>query len=296
MSRWNDEQTMKFITLYQRHTCLWQTDCIAYKDRDSRNAALENIVTEMAITGFGLLECKNKIKNLRSHYCQEIKKIYDSMRCGATGDSVYKPKLFWFPIVDGFLSKYVQSASHTSLGLRNQEVSSFEKDGKFANQDVVELYLTSSPQGKNHIIQASKKDTVTQNHVHESDDDIDESSIPQPFASVNLIEHCEPVKPEPPAKSSSTEESDSCIRTLKRKRKESRRKHYELPSSSSLSTDMTRLENMFNAVYGSDENEFDLFGRSLATQLKRMKFADALRLQLKIQTLVTEERLKHLPS
>lgn len=51
-----------------------------------------------------------------------------------------------------------------------------------------------------------------------------------------------------------------------------------------------RLEKMSNIPRG--ESEFEIFGRSIAAQLSQIPLADALELQLKIQTLVTQERLR----
>lgn len=110
--RWTDEMMMKFVNLYKHHECLWQTSNPKYKNKEARNTAVQNIVEEMAIPDFGLADCKNKIKNLRSHYCQELKKIQESKNIGAAEDNVYQPTLVWFPTVDGFLRKFVQQSNN----------------------------------------------------------------------------------------------------------------------------------------------------------------------------------------
>lgn len=92
-----------FIHLYETHSCLWQTNSPEYKNRDKRQQALENIVEEMKIPNFTVNDCKNKIKNIRSHYCQELKKIKNSMKSGMGTQDIYKPTLPWFHILDGFL-------------------------------------------------------------------------------------------------------------------------------------------------------------------------------------------------
>ena len=45
------------------------------------------------------------MRSLRGTYNQEIAKIKASIRCGASGDDVYKPKLAWFYYADSFLKK-----------------------------------------------------------------------------------------------------------------------------------------------------------------------------------------------
>ncbi|XP_034174686.2 uncharacterized protein LOC117601680 [Osmia lignaria lignaria] len=115
MSKWNNHQMMTFIHLYESHPCLWKSDLSDYKNRDKRQSALENIVAEMNIPNFTLVECKNKIKNLRSHYCQELKKIKNSMKSGAGSEEVYKPSLPWFAALDSFLQPLVTQKTVSNL-------------------------------------------------------------------------------------------------------------------------------------------------------------------------------------
>lgn len=59
----------------------------------------------MAIKDFGPVEVKNKIKNLRSTYVQEVAKIKKSESSGAGTDDVYIPKMKWFQVMYSFLQK-----------------------------------------------------------------------------------------------------------------------------------------------------------------------------------------------
>lgn len=45
----------------------------------------------MAINAFDIREVVNKIKNVRSAYYQEIKKINNSKKSGASADYIYQP-------------------------------------------------------------------------------------------------------------------------------------------------------------------------------------------------------------
>ncbi|CAH1958573.1 unnamed protein product [Acanthoscelides obtectus] len=49
----------------------------------------------MDIDGFGVQEVKNKIKNLRSTYSQELNRINDSKRSGAGLSNVYTSNIKW---------------------------------------------------------------------------------------------------------------------------------------------------------------------------------------------------------
>jgi hypothetical protein len=55
-----------------------------YKDRDIRDGTLKKICDEMGIDGFGIYEIAQKIKNIRSVYNQELKKINNSKKSGAS--------------------------------------------------------------------------------------------------------------------------------------------------------------------------------------------------------------------
>lgn len=68
-----------------------------------RNAALSSFAEELGIDGFGTKEITTKIKNIRSQYLQEKKKIRSSTGTGSSAEDVYHPKLQWFNLLDSFL-------------------------------------------------------------------------------------------------------------------------------------------------------------------------------------------------
>ncbi|XP_045778438.1 uncharacterized protein LOC123876274 [Maniola jurtina] len=94
-NKWSLETTIKFIQCYKIHECLWNFSSPDYKNKDKRNAALIAIVNEMNINDFGVTEVKNKIKNLRSTYSQELKKIEDSKKSGAGINNLYVSNIKW---------------------------------------------------------------------------------------------------------------------------------------------------------------------------------------------------------
>jgi len=105
--KWSDDTTMKFVNIYSSLDVLWNTSLPNYKNKHSRQIALEKIATEMNIDGFGIPEIKSKINNIRSAYCQEVKKINASNKSGTSADSIYKPTVVWFNSVDSFLRKHI---------------------------------------------------------------------------------------------------------------------------------------------------------------------------------------------
>lgn len=103
--KWDVETTIKFIQLYKLHPCLWNFKSPEYKIKQKRDAAYNSIVNGMNITGFGTLEVKNKIKNLRSTYQQENKKIQESKKSGAGLSNVYTSNIKWLKEMEEVFSK-----------------------------------------------------------------------------------------------------------------------------------------------------------------------------------------------
>lgn len=103
--KWDVETTIKFIQLYKLHQCLWDFKSPEYKMKQKRDAAYNSIANEMNITGFGTLEVKNKIKNLRSTYQQENKKIHESKKSGAGLTNVYTSNIKWLKEMEEVFSK-----------------------------------------------------------------------------------------------------------------------------------------------------------------------------------------------
>ncbi|XP_025203180.1 uncharacterized protein LOC112600218 [Melanaphis sacchari] len=97
--RWGEDTTFKFVSEYIKHESLWNIKCLLYKNKQAKLSACNEIQKNMNIPGFGEKEIKLKIKNIRSTYSQELKKIKDSKRSGAGTDTIYVPSIKWFNIL-----------------------------------------------------------------------------------------------------------------------------------------------------------------------------------------------------
>ncbi|XP_045476403.1 uncharacterized protein LOC123682057 [Harmonia axyridis] len=100
-----DYETDRFLKLYRAERVLYDMNLEDYKNRDLRMAAAERISKELNIPGFGPREIMYKFKNLRSSYCQELKKIAEAERLGM----VHTPKVFWFDLMHSFIRPFVNS-------------------------------------------------------------------------------------------------------------------------------------------------------------------------------------------
>ncbi|XP_069360674.1 uncharacterized protein [Maniola hyperantus] len=104
--RFTETQMYSLAEIYRDYECLWNVTSDLYKDRAARESAYQKILERLNIPGLTIRDIPKKIKNLRSSYYQEIKRIQNSMRAGACEDSVYKPKVSWFTLVEGFLKPF----------------------------------------------------------------------------------------------------------------------------------------------------------------------------------------------
>jgi hypothetical protein len=109
-----ERETVRFVELYADEPVLYDASMENYRDRDVRMAAAKRISNALAIPAFGPKEVMAKFKDLRSSYCQELKKIADSERSGSGTDDIYVPKVFWFHQMNSFIRPFVQQRATQS--------------------------------------------------------------------------------------------------------------------------------------------------------------------------------------
>ncbi|CAH2088578.1 unnamed protein product [Euphydryas editha] len=131
MPKLADEINLKFVQLYREEECLWNASIPSYKDKQMRDSSLEKIRDILNKDGIemSIKEIKNKIKNLRATYCQELTKIEKSERSEAGTAEVYKPKIIWFEEMHNFIKK-VPMKRKTS---NNQDSPNNNKDDNSAS-------------------------------------------------------------------------------------------------------------------------------------------------------------------
>jgi len=240
----NVTQTIQFVELYRNAKCLWKVNSETYKDRNARDEALKQICNGMVINGFGTREVAQKIKNIRSAYYQELKKINFSKKSGASADDIYQPKVPWFTIVHSFLKRNFEMNATVS-NLCNSQVESDNTSKRPKDND-----------------SCVPDDRIEENSANEK-----ESGERFKHSSMSL-------------KTSSS----------KKKRLQDRC----APPSNNREANQSRIDE-FDIIRKklSLETEFDIWCQSLAKQLNDMDTLRALKLQMQIQGLVSEERIKY---
>ncbi len=114
--RWRDNHTLLLLEHYRQYECLWNISSTEFKNRNSREKANKSIKDDMEISQFTVADIKAKIKNMRTYYNSELKKITVSERSGLGFGEAYVPKVFWFKEADLFLRK-VSAAKNGSSNL-----------------------------------------------------------------------------------------------------------------------------------------------------------------------------------
>lgn len=117
MSRWPESKTLKFIRFYKQNRCLWDPSMPEYKNKVLRERACQNMIQQMqAKDCTTVYSIKHKIKNLRSTYHQELKKVKDSL---IAGDGTHdKPTLSWFYEMHSFIGS-IKSEGRSSTAVES---------------------------------------------------------------------------------------------------------------------------------------------------------------------------------
>ncbi|XP_063048728.1 uncharacterized protein LOC134442596 [Engraulis encrasicolus] len=94
--QWTEELERVLISFYMEHQCLWNIKAKAYKNRDLRKAALEELCQQLKLNSGGHQvveqDVKKKFKNLRTVFTREHAAVVESSRSGAGAAEIYVPK------------------------------------------------------------------------------------------------------------------------------------------------------------------------------------------------------------
>lgn len=90
---WSNADVLKLIAYYRENGCLWNIK----SDLNKRNDIKKKCYIELSHI-FNETEdnVKKKIRNLRTSYTTERKKVLDSKKSGSSADDVYKSGLFYY--------------------------------------------------------------------------------------------------------------------------------------------------------------------------------------------------------
>ncbi|KAH1010209.1 hypothetical protein HUJ05_004540 [Dendroctonus ponderosae] len=255
--KWRESDTIKFVELYEKEECLWNFRHPVYKHRNARDKAIQNIIKEMNLPDFGVNELKNKIKNIRSTYQQEVNKIKRSKQM-FVGDVMeeYKTNLAWFPIADRFLGAVINGTkNYASKG--DDDESSFLQPNPSALCGLVETELSNG-------CVADPPEPISSYNISidqiKEEVDIDDYNISQPLAP--------------------------------KKRKMSN--HLVFEPLKEAKADSIEVFPKTTPIDEGQKDEWYYFTNNVACQLKTLPLERALKCQKKIVDILTEERIDYI--
>lgn len=131
-----------FIEPYKQKTCLWDSNCRDYSNRNARRAALEELlqIYKQYDNTANIASVRKKIDTLRTNYNRELKKVRASETTGISPDEVYQPSLWYYQQLD-FLSEThdVARGGRGSAGETEEGIT--EESTETAKGDVSRLLL-----------------------------------------------------------------------------------------------------------------------------------------------------------
>nr|XP_031849037.1 uncharacterized protein LOC116434606 [Nomia melanderi] len=289
---WSEIQTLKLVILYSRHECLWNPFHPDFKNKLCRYKAYKDIVDCMNTCDLTVCDCIKKITQIRVQYCYDLSKITAAISC----EKIYKPKANWFPIMHEILFPFIKT-----YGYRNDswKVCNNERDPfkNYRNNEINDqLYLKKMPGSCNCTrtncdysefdkmkppISSKKCWTAVENNKGTS-------YLHSQVTRINT--GCNP-------KDNTTTENEmqTDLSSFKTKCR----------ACQTCTTDNTIvMSNSKDFVYENnttiDEqyktkrkvyDEFEMFGKSIACQLRNINFEVAIKLEERIQNLIAQERL-----
>ncbi|XP_050676858.1 uncharacterized protein LOC126973577 [Leptidea sinapis] len=236
MAKWTEDTTYKFVQEYLKDECLYNCKSPKYKMKGARDTALVRISEAINIPGFGSKEVYTKIRNLKSTYAQEAKKIKQSTKSGAGTDDVYIPHIKWFKLFDDALKAVNVQCSDSG--------SNLQLDSQYEQLDGEEPSTSQCNQS---------------------------AEINNPDAT--------------PESQSNQVEEEQRKSPIHRKR-----------TARNLSRLVNKVKNVADSINTrmSTETEFDIFGKSVAAQLKSLPIHKAVEGQMFIQNYLSNLRLQQM--
>ncbi|KAF5276778.1 hypothetical protein FQR65_LT16186 [Abscondita terminalis] len=270
MARWGDEKTLLFVMQYREYECLWNTSSPLYKNKIARDNAYKKLCSNMNDENLTIKFIKNKIKNLRTTYHQELKKIKDSMRSGAGSSDVYKPTIPWFKEMHSFLEDSTENRETMSTPMTSQ--TSRESDRELLSEN-------NNSDSDNETIEQTRESTIQKSRERTQDQ---ENNSGESNQSAQLSSETSYKRINNQGSSAKNQQLTPVIYKTPRTRK---RLHDN--SETAISNALQKLENISTIIQGGTsrqvEDEFHYFAMNMAAQLRQLPLHVALNLQNNFQ-------------
>ncbi|CAK1585405.1 unnamed protein product [Parnassius mnemosyne] len=118
----------KFIESYRNEPCLWQNKSKEYHDRERKSAAYKVLLEKIKeIDSTATIDTvKSEINTLRCTFKREVLKVKSSQRSGSGKDDIYKPKLWYYDLLQFLTDKEVPRSSRSNISTDDEETNDNE--------------------------------------------------------------------------------------------------------------------------------------------------------------------------
>ncbi|KAL4716433.1 hypothetical protein ACJJTC_015861 [Scirpophaga incertulas] len=275
--KWSEDLTIQMIIEYEKREYLWNPVSENYKNKRMREQGYIEIINCLNLVDATVKELKNKIKNIRSSYSVELKKIRAARKAGALA---YRPSVTWFEHADRFLRAIVTPSS--------VDTSLLEVPASDDSDVVQDLSERKSPEKKSPRKRRSSTRSTTPYVLN--------TPSPRPSTPFGLNQSSSPFGILTPASSApflnppvgiATPLTTSLATIYPVPAKQ---KKVNCDDRNGDHSDGTQDLNQLTEV--GNENEYEVFGKLIASHLRKLPLSLALDTQLKIQTLVNAARIQ----
>ncbi|CAL7938866.1 unnamed protein product [Xylocopa violacea] len=318
---WTESLTLKLVTLYSEHECLINPFHPNFKNKLCRYKAYKEITDSMNVCGLTVCDCIKRITYVKSQYCHELSKISAAISC----ENFYKPTASWFPLIHKLFFPFITTCSHTDdlckirddktstprnyhcnetrnqltrLNLVVPEVLSRDCDCPYATCYCHKSYKTKphirlkqlgtqfSTQGEKIITSQTTAAEYT-NYLHLRSQKVTGNDVGSNTKRYIYKEH-------------TTQTDVSCFKTTCTSCQVCFGREIPFNASSMMKNDLNTSSDYVpaeeNTKGKSKTDEFDMFGKSIAFQLRNINFEIAIKLEKRIQDLIVQERLYNMKS
>jgi len=131
---WSNETVMEFLELYERESIIWNASDPNHKNRNQVLDAWKRIEIKMGLP-YSVADLKKKKESLMASFRNCLKKVQDSIKSGASADSIFKPSWFGYEKMSTFLRNKAalrETPSSEDIQSQNDET---EQEDVAANDD-----------------------------------------------------------------------------------------------------------------------------------------------------------------
>ncbi|CAK9823495.1 hypothetical protein ANTRET_LOCUS1823 [Anthophora retusa] len=321
---WTDSLTLRLVTLFGKHECLRNPFHPNFKNKHCHYKAYKEIVDSMNVCGLTICDCIKRIAHIKAQYCFELSKISAAISC----EKFYKPTAIWFTAVHQLYFPFIATYSYATdfckigddkvdtvkdcecNGTRDQLITSGVLELKMQDRDCdcpyaicyCERSHKTKPRTrpKSPYTQAEGKETFTsQATVTDGTNYLRSPKVTRIDAGNNTRKNI--------IAQHTTQTDISYFKTACTTCQVCIESDMHLNSANLAKILMkNNLENISHTDCITTEedirgrrkahDEFDMFGKSIAFQLRNISFEVAIKLETRIQDLIAQERLSNIKS